>query len=44
MHSFVKNNTSEYKKAKDINKNIVTEIGHEEYKAVLSNKNVQDMK
>ena len=31
MYSFAKDDTGEYKKVKDINKNVAT-IGHKEYK------------
>ena len=39
MYSFFKDDSSEHKKAKDVNKNVVATISHNEYKdALLSNK------
>ena len=37
MHSFLVNNNSEHKKAKDVNRNVVATIGHNECKKVLLN-------
>ena len=37
MYSFLVDDTSEHKKAKDVNKNAVTTISHNEYKDVLLN-------
>ena len=37
MYSYLVDDNSEYKKAKDVNKNVAT-IGHNEYKDVLLNK------
>ena len=37
MYSFLVDDTSEHKKAKDVNKNVVTTISHNEYKDVLLN-------
>ena len=50
MYSILVSNYSEYKKEKDVNKNVVTKISHNEYKDVLLNKkcfrlfNVQNSK
>ena len=37
MYSFLVNDSSEHKKAKGANENIVAKISHSEYKAVLLN-------
>ena len=39
MYSFLIDNNSEYKKAKEVNRNIVEKITHNEYKDVLLNNN-----
>ena len=38
MYSFLVDDSSEHKKAKGVNKNIVATIGHNDYKDVLLNK------
>ena len=38
MYSYLVDDNSEYKKAKDVNKNVAATIGHNEYKDVLLNK------
>ena len=38
MYSFMSDDNSEHKKAKGVNKNVVTTISHNEYKDVLLNK------
>ena len=38
MHFILASDSTEYKKAKDINKNVVGKINHDEYKNVLFNK------
>ena len=42
MYSFLVDN-NEYRKAKDVNKNLVATISHSKYKYVLLNKNVWDI-
>ena len=37
MYLYLLNDNSEYKKAKDVNRNIVATISHNEYKDVLLN-------
>ena len=39
MFLYLKDDSSEYKRSKDINKNVVATIGHTKYKDVLLNKN-----
>ena len=38
MYSILVSDSSEYEKAKGVNKNIVAKIGHSEYKNVLKKK------
>ena len=38
MYSILVSDSSEYEKAKGVNKNIVAKIGHSEYKNVFLNK------
>ena len=38
MYSYLVNDNSEHKKAKDVNKNVVATISHNEYKDFLWNK------
>ena len=38
MYSYLVNDNSEHKKAKDVNRNVVATISHNEYKNVLLNK------
>ena len=40
MYLILADNSSEYVKAKGVNKNVVAKISHNEYKDVLLNKNV----
>ena len=35
MYSFIVNDSSQHKKAKDVNRNVVATISHSEYKDVL---------
>ena len=37
MHSFLADDNSEHKKVKDVNRNVVAIISHDEYKDLLSN-------
>ena len=38
MYSYLVDDNSEHKKAKDVNKNVAATLGHNEYKDVLLNK------
>ena len=38
MYSYFVNDNSEHKKAKDVNRNVIAAISHNEYKDVLLNK------
>ena len=44
MPSYLANDNSKDKKAKGVNRNVVVEISHNEYKDLLSNKNVLDIR
>ena len=44
MSSYLANDNSKDKKAKAVNRNVVAEISHNEYKDLLSNKNVLDIR